>query len=200
MIVATGIAAGGHGLAGEAPLSIAGFTLGRPIEEVSENVLMETALPVRYMENLQEVEIVPVEGFKSGLIAFGTCRNPGTIVRIKLKYADGSLTFYEELLTRFKQKFGEPDEYQGDPFRVFISWKWSLKDRNQNRVSMVLQHNLKDEEEKIGNAVKLTLHNRLEEDVRCYRQQKPHRREEARQRAVPAPSSSASAWGRFLPQ
>jgi hypothetical protein len=84
-------AAGTPGLAGEIPLSIAGFTLGRPIEEVAEKVIMETALPVRYMENLQEVEIVPFEGFKSGLIAFGTCRKPSAIVRIKLKYADGSL-------------------------------------------------------------------------------------------------------------
>jgi hypothetical protein len=193
------IAAAAPGLAGEIPLSIAGFTLGRPIEAVSQKVIMETALPARYMENLQEVESVPLEGFKSGLIAFGTCRTPGAIVRIKLKYADGSLAFYEELLTRFKQKFGEPDEYQGDPFRVFISWKWSFKDRNQNRVSMVLQHNLKDEEEKVGNAVKLTLHNQLEEDVRCW-QQKPNRREELRQRLPQPPISGGPPWERFVPQ
>jgi hypothetical protein len=188
------------GLAGEIPLTIAGFTLGRPIEEVSEKVIMETALPVRYMENLQEVEIVPLEGFKSGLIAFGTCRKPSTVLRVKLKYADGSLNFYEEMLERFKQKFGEPDEYQGDPFRVFISWKWSFKDQNRNRVSLVLQHNLKDEDAKIGNAVKLTLHNQLEEETQCYGQQKPNRREELRQRfRKPAPSGESS-WGRLIPQ
>lgn len=191
--------AGGRGLAGEIPLSIAGFALGSPIEEVSEKVIMETALPVRYMENLQEVELVPLEGFKSGLIAFGTCRKPGTIVRIKLKYADGSLKFYEELLTRFKQKFGEPEEYQGDPFRVFISWKWSFKDQNQNRVSMVLQHNVQDEDEKIGNAVKLTLHSQLEEDARCYGGQKPNRRAELRQRRPPHSSSGEPSPGRFIP-
>ena len=193
------IASGAPGLAGEIPLSIAGLTLGSPIEAVSQKVIMETALPVRYMENLQEVEIVPLEGFKSGLIAFGTCRKPGTIVRVKLKYADGSLAFYEELLARLKQKFGEPDEYQGDPFRVFISWKWSFKDRNENRVSMVLQHNLKDEDEKIGNAVKLTLHNQLEEDVLCW-QQKPNRREELRRQLPRPPMSGDSPWGRFVPQ
>jgi hypothetical protein len=193
------IASGAPGQAGEIPLSIAGFTLGRPIEAVSQKVIMETALPVRYMENLQEVEIVPLEGFKSGLIAFGTCRKPGAIVRVKLKYADGSLAFYEELLARLKQKFGEPDEYQGDPFRVFISWKWSFKDRNENRVSLVLQHNLKDEDEKIGNAVKLTLHNQLEEDVRC-RQQTPNRREELRRQPPRPPMSEGSPWEGFVPQ
>lgn len=199
-MVAGIMTAAAHGLAGEIPLTIAGFTLGRPIEEVSEKVIMETALPVRYMENLQEVEIVPLEGFKSGLIAFGTCRKPSTVLRVKLKYADGSLKFYEEVLARFKQKFGEPDEYQGDPFRVFISWKWSFKDQNRNRVSLVLQHNLKDEGEKIGNAVKLTLHNQLEEDAQCYGQQKPNRREELRQRFRKPPSSGESSWGRLVPQ
>ena len=58
MVAGIMTAAGARGLAGEIPLSIAGFTLGRPIEAVSEKVIMETALPVRYMENLQEVEIV----------------------------------------------------------------------------------------------------------------------------------------------
>jgi len=37
------------GRADEVPRSIAGFTLGRPIETVAERVIMETALPVRYM-------------------------------------------------------------------------------------------------------------------------------------------------------
>lgn len=40
------------GWAGEVPQSIAGFTLGRPIEAVADRVLMETVLPVRYMESL----------------------------------------------------------------------------------------------------------------------------------------------------
>ncbi len=189
----------GSGWPAEPPLSVAGFTLGRPIEEYAERVVMETALPVRYMENLREVEIVPKDGFKSGLIAFGTCRKPSTIVRIKLKYADGSLSFYDELLKRFKEKFGEPDQYQGDPFRVFISWKWSFKDSHQNSISLILQHNLKDEEEKIGNALKLTLHNQLEADARCFRQQKHDRLQELRQQTPTAGLPGELPWSQFIP-
>ena len=59
---------------------------------------METALPVRYYESFQEVEIKPVEGFKSGLIGYGTCQKPGLIVRIKLKYEDSSKSFFKKLL------------------------------------------------------------------------------------------------------
>lgn len=199
MVAAIMATAAYPGAAGEAPLSVAGFTLGRPIKEYSEGVLMGTALPVRYMENLREVEIVPQEGFKSGLISFGTCHQPGAIVRIKLKYADGSLEFYEELLKRFKQKFGEPGQYQGDAFRVFISWKWSFKDSQQNRISLILQHNSEDEEEKIGNAIKFTLQNQLEEDARCFRQQEHDRLQQIRHRPPKTRPSEEPPWSRFIP-
>jgi hypothetical protein len=200
MALAAVLAMEASGAAGEAPRSLAGFTLGRPIEEASDRLIMGTTLPVRYMENLQEAEIQAMEGFKSGLIAFGTCRKPNVIVRIKLKYEDGSIEFFEELLRRFKKKFGDPDEYQGDPFRVFISWKWSFADASGNRISLILQHNLHDEEEKIGNAVKLTLHNRLEEDVRCFEESRKDGPERRRQRQEPAVRSAAKAWDRFIPQ
>jgi hypothetical protein len=188
------------GLAGEVPRSVAGFTLGQPIAEAADRVIMETALPVRYMENLHEVEMLPAPGFKSGLIAFGTCRKPDTIVRIKLKYADSSIEFFESLLQRFKKKFGDPSEYQGDPFRVFISWKWSFSDVSENRISLILQHNEQDEEEKIGNAVKLTLHNRLEEDARCFEEKRTDAREKLRQRRAPAGRPGMTAWDMFVPQ
>ena len=186
--------------AGEVPFSAGGFTLGRPIEEVADRVIMETALPVRYMENLQEVEIQAMEGFKSGLIAFGTCLKPHTIVRIKLKYADGSSEFFEDLLRRFKKKFGDPSEYQGDPFGVLISWKWSFSDASENRISLILQHNEQDEDEKIGNAVKLTLHNRLEDDARCFQENRTDGREKLRQRRAPAVRPDMTPWDMFVPK
>jgi hypothetical protein len=188
------------GAAGEIPLSVAGFTLGRAIETVADRVIMETALPVRYMENLHEVEIKPIPGFKSGLIVFGTCRQPSAIVRIKLKYENTSIEFFDELLRRFKRNFGDPNEYQGDPFRVFISWKWSFADALGNRISLTLQHNLQDEEEKIGNAVKLTLHNRLEEDRRCFKEERMDRREALRQLPAAAERPGAPAWDLFVPK
>jgi len=188
------------GAAGEVPRSVAGFTLGRPIEEVADRVIMETALPVRYMENLQEVEIQAMEGFKSGLIAFGTCRKPNTIIRIKLKYADSSREFFEDLLQRFKKKFGDPSEYQGDPFGVLISWKWSFSDASENRISLILQHNEQDEDEKIGNAVKLTLHNRLEDDARCFQENRTDGREKLRQRRAPAVRPGMTPWDMFVPK
>jgi hypothetical protein len=184
--------------AAEAPRSIAGLTLGQPIEDAADRVFMQTSLPVRYMENLREVEIRPVEGFKSGLIAYGTCRRPQVIVRIKLKYADGSRAFYDDLLKRYKARLGNPDEYRGDPFGVFVSWKWSFTDAQGDRISLTLQHNQDDEEEKLGNAVKLTLLNRLEEDAGCARQQPDPRRDLTGGQQTP--DGGSPEWDRLVPK
>lgn len=187
----------GQAGAADAPRSIAGFTLGQPIADAADRVLMPTALPVRYMENLREVEIRPVDGFKSGLIAYGTCRQPETVVRIKLKYADGSRAFYDDLLKRYKARLGNPDEYRGDPFGLFVSWKWSFADADGDRVSLTLQHNQEDEDEKLGNAVKLTLVNRMEEDAQCARQQPDPRRALRMTEPPPRPSTE---WDRLVPK
>jgi hypothetical protein len=184
----------------EAPLSVAGFVLGRPIEEFADRLNMETVIPLRYMESIQEVEIKSTPGIKSGLIAFGTCRKPGFVVRIKLKYADGSGQFFEELLNRFKSQFGDSAEYQGDPFRVFISWKWSFTDSRNNRISLTLQHNEMDDDEKIGNAVKLTLHNLLEEDLHCSEQKQADGGERLRRRRSPDSPAGGPRWDLFIPK
>jgi hypothetical protein len=103
-------------------------------------------------------------------------------------------------LQRFKEKFGEPGEYQGDAFGVFISWKWSFSEASENRVSLTLQHNEQDEEEKMGNAVKLTLHRRLEEDVRCHKQKRTDDFEKLRQRGAPADRPGVTGWDMYVPK
>ena len=154
--------------AAEAPYEIAGFALGKTIDDIKDQLDMSTELPIRHRASLREVEIKPVGGFRSGLITYGTCAEPGKIIRIKLKYEESSKKFYENLLKRFKKKFGEPNEWRGDPFHIFLDWKWSFKDKDGNRISLHLQHNTRDAEEKIGNAVKLTARTALEAEWKCH--------------------------------
>ena len=184
----------------QAPHEIGGFALNRNIEEFKTRVIMDTALPVRYAENIEEVEIKLTQGFKSGLIAFGTCDKPGNIVRIKLKYADSSKQFYKDLLKRFKKRFGEPDEYRGDPFHIAVAWKWSFTDQQNHRISLILQHNSKDDQEKKGNAVKLTNTTLMEEDLLCYKRKQLDYRERLRQREWKAVKPKDSGWELFLPR
>jgi hypothetical protein len=191
----------GYGIClAEAPHQVAVFMLNHDITDFKDYVIMETALPIRYMENIEEVEIKPIQDIKSGLIAYGTCANPGHIVRIKLKYADGSKKFFDELLKRTKQKFGDPDEYQGDPFKIVIAWKWSFLDQDGNRISLNLQHNTMDSDEKIGNTVKLTMLNLIEEDERCYQTKELDHRGKLRQRRWNIVIPGLSGWDLYVPR
>jgi hypothetical protein len=186
--------------AADAPHQVAGFKLNGDIAAIKDYVIMETALPVRYMENIEEVEIKPIEGIKTGLIAYATCTAPGHIVRIKLKYDDSSKDFYEKLFAKLKEKFGEPDEYRGDPFHILISWKWSFVDKDRNRISMTLQHNSMDTEEKLGNAIKLTMTSLIEEDERCYAAKDLDQREKLRQRKGEIMTPGLTGWNLYVPR
>ena len=187
-------------LAGEAPHQIGVFALNQNISELKDYVIMETALPIRHMENIEEVEIKPIKGIKSGLIAYVTCSAPGHIVRIKLKYEDSSKKFYETLLKRIKKKFGKPDEYRGDPFHIVLSWKWSFIDKKNNRITMTLQHNSMDTEEKMGNSIKLTNRNLIEEDLKCYKVKALDQRQKLRHRDWKVMTPGLSGWDLYVPQ
>jgi len=187
-------------LAGEAPHQVSVFVLNRDISDFKDYVIMETALPIRHMENIEEVEIKPIEGIKSGLIAYATCTAPGHIVRIKLKYKESGKKFFENLLKRIKRKYGEPAEYRGDPFHILIAWKWSFIDKDGNRISLTLQHNAQDAEQKRGNAIKLTMTNLIEEDQRCYKQKALDHREKVRQRDWKVMKPDLSGWDLYMPR
>ena len=187
-------------LAADAPHQVAVFKLNSDIAEVKDYVIMETALPIRYMENIEEVEIKQIDGIKSGLIAYATCKAPGRIVRIKLKYQDSSKDFFDKLFKQIEQKYGKPDEYRGDPFHIFISWKWSFTDKDNNRISLTVQYNSLDTEEKIGNAIKLTMTNLIEEDQRCYEIKALDQREKLRQREYKIMTPGLSGWDLYVPR
>ena len=160
----------------DVPSGVGGFKLGGNIGDHTDRVRMETAIPIRYQLYLAEVEIEFMPQFKSGLIAYGTCRDAGRIVRIKLKYIDSSEKFFNQLLDRIKARYGKPAEWRGDSFGIVKAWKWSFTDRNKNRISLILQHNTRDDEEKKGNAIKMTMHNLVEDERRCFESKEEARR------------------------
>lgn len=184
----------------EAPHQVGPFVLNKDIADYQDYVIMETTLPIRHMENIEEVETKPIEGFKSGIIAYATCTAPGHIVRIKLKYADSSKKFYDELLKRIKKRFGDPSEYRGDPFHIVVGWKWSFVDKENNRISLTIQHNTMDQEEKKGNSIKLTMTNLIDKDRLCYKEKTLDQREKLRQRKWNLILPDLKGWDRFLPR
>lgn len=165
------------------PTSVGGITLGTSIEGYNITV----------QENfLKEVTVLGLKGFRKGFITYGTCDRPGEIVRIKLKYDDKSLDFYENLLKKYKKKFGSKPKYVGDSFGNFKAWKWSFSGTNNKRTTLVLQHNLRDEAESIGNSIKLNLPDQLNAERECSNQKS--------QAQAGAPSGSTNPdWEQLLP-
>ena len=182
-----------HGAYAQAPKEIAGFILGSKIEHCEADLQMKTVLPIRYQPYLREVQIKSMGGFKTGLITFDDCADPGRILRIKMKYADSSKAFYQKLLKRFKARFGNDPEWRGDPFHITKAWKWSFRDEQGNRISLTLQHNLKDTQEKRGNSVKLSLFNGIEEARACFESA------QAKEEPEPTPASKVD-WDRLIPR
>ena len=158
----------------DAPRQIGGFVLGANVNQYAESLDMEKSLPLRHMEYLTEVEVKPLEGFRGGYVQFGNCRESGQIVRIKLKYERDDREFFDEILERVKKKFRKPDEYKGDAFRAFIAWKWSFTDKNQHKISLILQHNSEDDEDYTsGNSVKMSQMTLIEQERQCYEKRHP---------------------------
>jgi hypothetical protein len=163
----------GAAWAGGAPKTLAGFELGRDVVDFSDLLRMDTELPVRHLESLKEVEIKDAPGFKSGLVYYATCAGGKPVVRLKLKCADSSEKFFENMLAEYRKKFGAPDEWRGDPFRIVVAWKWSFTDENGDRIGLIIQHNKLDEEEKKGNSIKLTNNTLMEKEFICFEARQP---------------------------
>ena len=133
-------------------------------------------------------------------MTYGFCSPEGRLVRIKLKYADASRAFYDALVSRVERRFGKPTAYEGDPFHIVIEWKWSFIDADGQRITLHLSHNNRDEEEKFGNAVKLTHVSALEEESRCFLDRQPQNKSAPQDPTPPLKSLTEKDWEKFLPQ
>jgi len=146
-------------IAVEPPKEIAGFRLGTDITDYDS---------IEYTDYLKDVVVTDWYGFRKGIISYGTCAYPGEIVRISMKYEDSSKQFYQKLLKAYQQKYGKPTEWDGDPFGILFKWKWVFPGKDNQRVNLILQHNLKDPNDNIGNIVKLSYPEREEEERLCF--------------------------------
>ena len=143
----------------KAPTEIAGFHLGGNVKEY----------PDAENDNfLNEVVVREWHGFRKVKLFYGTCAKPDEIIRISLKFENSSKQFFEKLMNEYKKRFGEPTKWKGDAFKILHVWKWVFLDENNRRVNLILQHNLRDQNETSGNLVKLSYPERIEEEHQCF--------------------------------
>lgn len=175
------------------PIHLGGFELGDDISNYHHLIDMKTCREDPFTKYLGEGKMLRRAGFKSGLIAYGLCDAPNKILRIKLKFADSSKSFFKKLLHRYKKELGSPTEYRGDPFQTIIAWKWSFVNDKKEKISLILQHNTMVEDEKLGNAVKLTLIRQIEKERACFMKKFPSKN-------IPLPKLKEKAlWNLYIP-
>ncbi|QLA16356.1 hypothetical protein [Desulfolutivibrio sulfoxidireducens] len=154
------------------PTELAGLRLGDDIATYSQLIDAETAAKGFFRPHLEMVALKDREGLRSAYADYGTCKNKGRIVRIKVNYRDGSLKFFEKLLTELKKRYGQPEDWRGNPFGTLRAWKWSLP-AGKDRISMVLMYYAGDDGEYTeGNSLRITSRNMVEEEDRCYKEKK----------------------------
>ena len=73
----------------------------------------------------------------------------------------------------YKKQLGQPNEYKGDAFKTVIAWKWSFTNNKNEKISLILQYNEMDEDEKMGVSVKLTLTSQIEKERACFMADSP---------------------------
>lgn len=177
------------------PIHLGGFTLGEDISNYTNLINMQTCQQVSLNRYLGEAETYRGQGFKSGVIGYGLCHKPNKIFRIKLKFSDPSKSFFNKLFKQYKKKLGDPDEYKGDSFQTMIAWKWSFTNKKNEKISLILQHNAMNEDEKIGTAAKLTLTSQIEKERACFM------RKTSDQNSIPVKPklSKKKLWDLFVP-
>lgn len=143
-----------------APHELAGFKLDSFIGDYDD-------IP-SYHNFLQEIVVRDVDGFRKGNIFYGVCAEPGEIIKMQFKLQNKSEKFFKRLLKLYTKKYGKPHEYVGDTFGEIIAWKWIFHDREGNKITLVLQHNLDDPGATLGNEIKLRMPDRLRQERECY--------------------------------
>jgi len=143
------------------PREVGGFVLGSDVGDYPD------AMNTNF---LKEMVITDWHGFRKGVISYGICKYPNKIVRIELKYEDQSKEYFLKLLDEYKTQFGAPEEWKGDSFGILHIWKWFFKDSDNRAISLLLQHNLRNPNESIGNVVKLSYTDMIEEERECFNQ------------------------------
>lgn len=119
---------------------------------------------------LKEMVVTDWRGFRKGVISYGICKYSDKILRIQLKYQDPSRDYFQKLLKEYKKNYGAPHEWKGDSFGILHIWKWYFVDSENRKVSLSLQHNLRNPNETIGNMVKLSFPEMLDEERSCFNQ------------------------------
>jgi len=181
------------------PKSLAGIHLGATIDDISDKIDRSTSVPLWGSPYLSKVSLKPVDGFRSGYVIYGNCKNIGRIIRIKMSYEDESEELYHQLHIALDKRYGKSAEWRGNPFGTLRIWKWSMKDPSHNSISIILERFEGDDDSFTpGNSLRLTNSTLMEEEKACY-EKKAKELPQGKGAETPAAPGKVDI-DRFLPQ
>lgn len=151
-----------------APESIAGITIGKDVSTIHSLLDMESEASPWQQGYISRIEVRDMEGYKGGYVVVGKCKRKDTVLRMKLKYKDGSMSFFNKIYAKIEKRFGQPNDWRGNPFGTLKVWKWSLNDK-QGNISLILQH-FSGEDDSItnGNSIRLSRPSWIKEEEECW--------------------------------
>lgn len=160
-------------LAGGVPRKLAVFELGESVQKYLGHCRLDTISPMPDAPFLTEAHIKggTLPGVRGGSLVFGNCVHPEKILRIKIKFEDRSQKLFKRLLKLYKERFGDAQNWLGDPFHNVIAWEWVFTEKDDT-VNVVLMWS-RDPELRPGVSIKMTWQSRLEQEFDCF--QKKHR-------------------------
>ncbi|WP_320009250.1 hypothetical protein [Maridesulfovibrio sp.] len=178
--------------ASNAPESVAGITIGNNISTIKSIVEMNSATSPWQEEFIKRVALKDIEGYKGGYVVIGDCKRKDIILRMKLKYQDSSMEFFNKIYAKIEKRFGKPNDWRGNPFGTLKVWKWSLGDADGN-VSLILQHFSGDDDSITkGNSIRLSRPSWIKDEMECWEKDHP----EVYEKPIPAKMDGIK-W--FLP-
>ena len=92
-----------------------------------------------------------------------------------------------------------PMDWRGDPFHVVLAWKWGFTDNDGNHISLILQHNTLDQEQKMGNSIKMTVTNWIDDEEACYLKKHPEAEQAAEYGIFRGSRQGQTGLGSFAP-
>ncbi|WP_415718495.1 hypothetical protein [Maridesulfovibrio sp.] len=159
--------------ASNAPESVAGITIGNNISTIKSIVEMNSATSPWQEEFIKRVALKDIEGYKGGYVVIGDCKRKDIILRMKLKYQDSSMEFFNKIYAKIEKRFGKPNDWRGNPFGTLKVWKWSLGDADGN-VSLILQHFSGDDDSITkGNSIRLSRPSWIKDEMECWEKDHP---------------------------
>lgn len=157
----------------KAPTSIAGISLDKNYNNIRSMLDIDSIDSQWNEDYLKRIEVMPLEGYRSGYIVVGTCQRKDTILKIKLNYKDDSVKFYNKLYNRITKLYGKPIDWRGNPFGTLKVWKWSFKDSNGN-ITLILHHfSGEDDSMTQGNSIKISRPEMINDERLCWEKNHP---------------------------